>query len=55
MYNCNGQELNNSIPMKNRMAYVAGKFYPADKKELTTDLKKCFLMQNQKQYQMLLP
>ena len=43
MYNCNGQELNNSIPMKNRMAYVAGKFYPADKKELTTDLKKMFL------------
>ena len=39
---CYSQEIINSNSMKNRIAYVAGKFYPSDKKELTSELKKAF-------------
>lgn len=37
---CNGQQKNTN--MKNRKAYVAGKFYPEDKTELQEELKKYF-------------
>lgn len=38
---CNGQQKN--INMKNRKAYVVGKFYPEDKTELQEELKKYFV------------
>ncbi|PIP54198.1 MAG: AMMECR1 domain-containing protein [Bacteroidetes bacterium CG23_combo_of_CG06-09_8_20_14_all_32_9] len=40
MTNCNGQQ--KTTDMKNRKSYVDGKFYPADKTELSDELKKMF-------------
>ncbi len=41
--NCKGQKNTEMEKPINRPAYVAGKFYSADKRELTGDLKKMFL------------
>ena len=42
LHHCNGQNNTTMGNLINRPAYVSGKFYPADKNELKTDLKKLF-------------